>query len=85
MTIEDVLANAMGKRKVSVINRNTHQLVTYLHTDDMIADLEVDPELGSLYGIGVNANGRCTITTSSWNTCKLTNRTIRAPCGFRVH
>ncbi len=82
MTIEDVLANAMGKRNVTLINRGSFQLITYLHTDNMIADLEVDQGLGSLHGVPPNANGRCTITTSPWNSCNLRKEPYVYPVAF---
>jgi hypothetical protein len=71
MTIEDVLANGMGKKKVSIIHRDKFDIITYEHSDDRLADLDVDAALGSRFGVVANANGRCTITTSPWNTCNL--------------
>jgi hypothetical protein len=64
MTLQDVLANAMGKAKVTITNHDDYKVVTYELENGKLADLDVDPRLGALYGTIPKDDGWCTITTS---------------------
>jgi hypothetical protein len=55
MTLVDILANAFGKRDLTIATRDDGlRNITYVHSDGLLANIGVDAELASAYGAAID-------------------------------